>query len=260
MAEGDTIHRIARRIAAALADEPLIEAEAPNPRSPLARQRGRLDSLTGRRLERAEARGKHLLLHFEDGLALHCHQGMTGSWQIHRRGRRWSRPLRTAWVVLATGAAEAAEFGGPLVELRTGPELALNARLRALGPDVLGDGFSVEHGVTALRKRAGAGRELGDALLDQTVLSGIGNVYKSEGCFAARISPWRRLGELEDDDLRRVVLETAALMRAGLETGRMPRDVYRRAGAPCPRCGTPIRFRGQGDANRATYWCPTCQP
>src|SRR5690606_27180016 len=99
-----------------------------------------------------------------------------------------------------------------------------------------------------------------EALLDQTVVSGIGNVYKSEGCFAARVSPWQRLGELDDEQLRSVILETASLMRAGLVTGRRPRDVYRRAGAPCPRCGTAIVARGQGDGNRTTYWCPRCQP
>jgi endonuclease VIII len=259
MAEGDTIHRTARRLGEAFAEGPLIAVDAPNPRSPLARQRRRLQSLAGRRLQRAEARGKHLLLHFEEGLALHCHQGMSGSWQIQRRGGRWRRPRSMAWVVLSTDGAEAAEFGGPLVELRTEAELALDPRLRALGPDVLGDGFTVEVGVAALRARAGTARELGEAMLEQSVLSGIGNVYKSEGCFAARISPWRRLGELDDEELRRVVLETAALMRAGFETGRRPRDVYRRGGAPCPRCGEPISSRGQGDANRTTYWCPACQ-
>jgi endonuclease VIII len=260
VAEGDTIHRTARRLSAAIGDQPLSEARAPNPRSPLARQGARLESLAGRRLERAEARGKHLLLHFEHGLTLHCHQGMSGSWRVRRRGEAWGRPRGSAWLLLATGAAEAAQFGGPLLELRTESELALDPRLRSLGPDVLGEGFNVDVGVAAFRGRSAADRELGEALLDQTVLSGIGNVYKSEGCFASRLNPWRRLGDLDDDELGRLVLETAALMRAGLETGRMPRDVYRRAERPCPRCGTPILARGQGDANRTTYWCPGCQP
>jgi endonuclease VIII len=91
------------------------------------------------------------------------------------------------------------------------------------------------------------------------VIAGVGNIYKAEGCFAARVSPWRRLFDVSDDELRRVVLETASLMRVGVETGRQPRDVYRRAGRPCPRCGETIRSRGQGDANRTTYWCPGCQ-
>lgn len=260
VAEGDTIHRTARRLATALGNSPLVAAEAPNPRSPLRRQRERLRSLTGRRLERAEARGKHLLLGFERGLVLHGHQGMRGSWRVYRRGEAWQRARSGAWVVLATERSEAAEFGGPRLALLTEAEVAAEPRLRSLGPDVLGDGFDVPAGVDALRRRATRERELGDALIDQSVLAGIGNIYKSEGCFAAAISPWRRLADASDDELRRVVLETASLMRAGVETGRQPRDVYRRAGRPCPRCGEAISSRGQGDANRTTYWCPNCQP
>jgi endonuclease VIII len=260
VAEGDTIHRTAARLAAALGEDPLVVAEAPSPRSPLRRQRDRLKSLVGRRLERAEARGKHLLLHLERGMVLHVHHGMRGSWRVYRRGERWQRPRSGAWVVLATDAAEAAEFGGPHLALLTESEVANEPRLRSLGPDVLGDGFDVPAGLDALRHRATRERELGEALVDQSVLAGVGNIYKSEACFAARISPWRRLADAADDELGRIVLETASLMRAGVETGRQPRDVYRRAGRPCPRCGKPISSRGQGDANRTTYWCPNCQP
>jgi endonuclease VIII len=260
VAEGDTIHRTAARLGAAFGDAPLVGAEAPSARSPLRRQRQRLESLVGRRLERAEARGKHLLLHFEGGTTLHGHQGMRGSWRIYRRGERWQRPRSGAWVVLATERAEAAEFGGPRLALLTEAEVANEPRLRSLGPDVLGDGFEVATGVAALRSRAARERELGEALVDQSVLAGVGNIYKAEGCFAARVSPWRRVADVSDEELGRVVLETASLMRAAVETGRQPRDVYRRAGRPCPRCGQPIASRGQGDANRTTYWCPNCQP
>jgi endonuclease-8 len=260
VAEGDTIHRTAARLAEALGEDPLVAADAPSARSPLRRQADRLGSLVGRRLHRAEARGKHLLLRFEDGLALHGHQGMRGSWRVYRRGDRWQRPRSGAWVVLATEDVEAAEFGGPHLALLTEAELGNEPRLRSLGPDVLGDGFEVATGVSALRSRASRERELGEALVDQSVLAGVGNIYKSEGCFAAAISPWRRLADASDHELGRVVLETASLMRVGVETGRQPRDVYRRAGRPCPRCGKPISSRGQGDANRTTYWCPNCQP
>jgi endonuclease VIII len=260
MAEGDTVHRNARRIAAALGEDALVAAEAPSARSPLRRQRERLESLVGGRLERAEARGKHLLLRFEGGTTLHGHQGMRGSWRIYRRGERWQRPRSGAWVVLVTKRAEAAEFGGPHLALLSEAQVAGEPRLRALGPDVLADGFEVATGVAALRGRAARERELGETLVDQSVLAGVGNIYKAEGCFAAKVSPWRRLADVTDDELGRVVLETASLMRAALETGRRPRDVYRRSGRPCPRCGEPIASRGQGDANRTTYWCPSCQP
>jgi endonuclease-8 len=258
VAEGDTIHRHARRIAAALGEAPIRDASAPNPRSTLRLSPQRLRSLAGKRLERADAHGKHLFLRFEGGLTLHAHQGMSGSWQVFPDATRAFGRIRSAWVVLVGSAAAVAEFGGPKLALRTEAELRADPRLASLGPDLLDPEFEVEKGVGALRA-ADRGRELGEALLDQRVLAGIGNVYKSEACFAARLDPWTRLGELSEEELSGVVVESASLMRAGLETGVRPRDVYRRAGQPCLRCGEPIRSRGQGDSNRMTYWCPRCQ-
>lgn len=258
MAEGDTIHRQARRIGSVLGGKPLEAVEAPAARSPLRLQADRLAGLEGRVLERSEARGKHLLLRFEDGITLHAHLGMSGSWQIVSEGGRLRRPRQSAWVLLSAGSATAAQFGGSHLALRTDAELRADPRLRALGPDVLGPDFTVTAGIAALRA-TDRERELGEALLDQRVLSGIGNIYKAEGCFAARVSPWRRLADLSDAELERVVGEIAALMRVGLETGRQPHDVYRRTGRPCLRCGQPIQSRGQGDANRITYWCRECQ-
>jgi endonuclease VIII len=259
VAEGDTVHRNAARIAAAFGDTPLTEAAAPNPRSRLRLQTDRLRSLAGRRLERADAHGKHLFLRFEGSLTLHGHQGVSGSWHVYARGGVGRRPLAGAWVVLATSQATAAEFGGPRLALRTEAELRADPRLRSLGPDLLAAEFTAERGVAALRA-ADPSSELGEALLDQRVIAGIGNVYKAEGCFAAGVNPWRPLHQLSDEDLHRVVLDTASLMRAGLERRRGPSSVYRRAGRPCPRCAGRIRSHGQGDSNRITYWCPNCQP
>jgi endonuclease VIII len=258
VAEGDTIHRHALGIAAALGEEPIREATAPAPKSPLRLQGERLAALEGRRLASAEARGKHLLLHFEGGLVLHSHLGIRGSWQVRRRDQRWRRPVRTAWAVLSTTNVDVAQFGGSRVAMRTEAELRTDPRLTSLGPDVLDPSFDSGTGVRALR-RIDPGRELGEALLDQSVLAGVGNLYKSEGCFAARIDPRSRVGELSEQELSRVVVETASLMRAGLETGERPRDVYRRAGQRCLRCGERIHSQGQGDANRVAYWCPGCQ-
>jgi endonuclease VIII len=253
--EGDTIHRAAARLAEALEGQRLRAAEAPNPRSGLG---DRVVALRGRTLERAEPRGKHLLLHFDDELVLHSHLGTNGSWQVYARRSRWRRPRGAAWLVLSTASRDAVQFGGSTLELLAESELARHPRLSALGPDVLDAGFSPRGDAAALR-RTGPDRELGDALLDQRLVSGVGNVFKSEGCFAAGLDPWRRVGELSDDELVRVVSETAALMRAGLEGRRPERHVYRRAKLPCPRCGAPLRARGQGDANRTTYWCGRCQ-
>jgi len=255
VAEGDTIHRTAHALEKALGGKAISDVEVPNPRSPLRRQGRRVDELRGATMQRAEARGKHLLLHFDRGLVLHSHLGMRGSWRIS--GGR-SRPDRRAWVVLSAGGAQAIERDGSHLELRTESELRGDPRLRSLGPDVLADDFDATAGVHALRA-ADQSRQIGEALLDQRVLAGIGNIYKCEGCWSARVDPWRRLSEVDDDDLRRAVIEIGGLMRYGVETGRTPRSIYRRSGQPCPRCGMLISSRGQGDSNRTTYWCESCQ-
>jgi endonuclease-8 len=258
MAEGDTIHRTARRLQAALAGRHVTGVAVPNARSPLRRQTARLEELRAGHVEGVEARGKHLLIHFDPGLVLHAHLGMHGSWQVRAPGSHWRRPLGAAWVVLSANGVEAAQFGGSRLDLRTEGELRSDPRLASLGPDLLDPAFETSAGVAALRG-ASRDRAVGEVLLDQTVVAGVGNVYKSEGCFAAGIDPWRALGDLEDADLERVVHGLHGLMRTGVERGRPPRQVYRRAGLPCTRCGTPVRSRGQGDANRTTYWCPGCQ-
>jgi len=255
VAEGDTIHRTAARLNEVLAGKQIREVETPNPRSGLGTA---MDSVRGRRMERAEARGKHLLLHSDGGLVLHSHLGMKGAWHVYPRRARWRRPRGSAWLILSTRSNHAAQFGGPTLALMSGRELARHPTLAQLGPDILGEDFTVERGVEALRS-GGAEHQLGEALLDQRLICGVGNVYKSEGCFVAEIDPWRLMGELSDADLARVVEETRALMRTGLEGRRPDRQVYRRAKRPCPRCGAPLRARGQGDANRTTYWCGRCQ-
>jgi endonuclease-8 len=257
MAEGDTIHRTARALQEGLGGKRIVHVEAPSAQSPLRLQSDRFERLRGATLTEAEARGKHLLLHFDRDLVLHSHLGMRGSWRVASTGEGGSRDRRV-WVVLSVGDLEAVELEGSRLELRTEREIRSDPRLRLLGPDVLGSGFDAPAGMTALR-RANQSRQVGEVMLDQRVLAGIGNIYKCEGCWSARVDPWRALSELGDDDLRRLVIETAALMRYGLATGRKPRSIYRRAGQPCPRCGRRIRARGQGDANRATYWCESCQ-
>ena len=250
MAEGDTILRLVRRIEAELGGETLSGA-APN-------QRGRaagVERLDGMRLDRAEARGKHLLLHF-DGLVLHSHLGMSGSWRLYERGAAWRRARSSAWAVLAGAEREAVEFGGPTLRVLPAAKLRSDPQLARLGPDVLAPDFDPAPVVAAMR--ADPSRGLGDALLDQRLLAGIGNIFKSEACFAAAVDPWRPLGDLSDAELEAVLLAAREEMLKAVETGRHAPRVYRRRG-PCPRCGAPIRSRGQGDANRTTHWCPGCQ-
>ena len=255
MGEGDTIHRTARRLNAAIGGERVTDVSVPNPMSPLRLQSARLGRLRGKRLLSAQARGKHLLLHFERELALHCHLGMNGSWRIDEPGVRRGR---SAWVVLSTTHAEAAQFGGTRLALRGEGELRSDPRLAGLGPDLLAPGFRPSTGAAALRA-APERQALGEALLDQRLVAGAGNVYKSEGCFAASLDPWRPVSEFTDADLEGLFEALQDMMAAGVEGKRRRRLVYRRGGLPCARCGARIRSRGQGDANRTTYWCPRCQ-
>jgi endonuclease VIII len=143
--------------------------------------------------------------------------------------------------------------------LWNGPVLELTARAtRRLGPDILAEPPDLDAMAANLRREHG-GRELGDALLDQRLVAGIGNMWKAEALWHARLSPWLRLDEVSDEELRRVLAEAARLMQASVSRWSDRREVYRRAGRPCPRCGEPIRSRGQGDDNRTAYWCSGCQ-
>jgi endonuclease-8 len=251
VAEGDTILRAARRIEAAL-DGGIVEASAPNPRGRAAR----IERLDGREFERAAAHGKHLLLHFGE-LVLHSHLGMSGSWHTYRRGESWRKPLGAAWAVLSTDRAEAVQFGGPTLRLLRAEAVRRDPVLARLGPDILAPDFDAEQ---IARSLAGVpDRSLGDALLDQHLVAGIGNIFKSEACFASHLDPWQRVADVPEEQLRHVAQAAHDLMREAVEDGRGDRAVYKRAGRPCPRCGTKIRSRGQGDANRMTYWCPSCQ-
>ena len=251
MAEGDTIHRTARRIGAAL-DGQEVAVAAPSPRGRVVG----IERLDGRRLETTEALGKNLLLRFGD-LVLHSHLGMSGSWHVYRRGGPWRKPTGAAWAVLRGAGAEAVQFGGPTLRVLRADALRRDPVLARLGPDVLADDFDAA--AVARSLRAVPDRTLGDALLDQTLIAGIGNIFKSEACFAARLDPWRRVADLSDEELRRVLGAAHDLMHGAVERGRPARSVYRRAGQPCLVCGTPIAARGQGDANRTTYWCQRCQ-
>ncbi len=252
MPEGDTIHRAADRLNSALAGRELELAEAPNPRSPLHH---RAAELPGRTFERAEARGKHLLVHLSGDAVIHSHLGMSGRWWVAADGRL---PHGRPWLVLASGRAIAAQTGGKVLRLVTESSVRNNPVLRELGPDPLRSGFDVAEAAGRLR-RAGAGREIGDALLDQRIVAGIGNVIRNEACFAAGISPWRAVDDLDDAEIEAVVAESERIMRASITSGRRPQRIYGSSRRACPACGGQIRSRGQGEDNRTAYWCPVCQ-
>jgi endonuclease-8 len=243
MPEGDSLHRAARKLQALVGER--VAVETPHPRAAAERVAERLD---GRRLLGVEAVGKNLLLRFEGGLVLRSHLRMSGRWQVRARGEA---VRGTPWLVLAGREREAVLWNGPVLEL--------TARgTRRLGPDILADPPDLAAMVGNLRREHQA-RELGEALLDQRLVAGIGNLWKAESLWRARVSPWLTLGDATDDELERVLGEAARLMRASVEGRREERAVYRKAGRPCPRCRESIRSRGQGDDNRTAYWCPGCQ-
>ena len=271
MPEGDTIHNAARRVGAALLDRPIVAIETPQPRHRHDRWPERL---AGRALRSVDAHGKHLFLRFEGDLTLHSHLRMGGMWGVYPRGARWRRSPRRAWLVIRTEEHEVVQFDGPVLELMTEGRTRFDQRLAGLGPDVLAEELD-ERRFLALLRAGDSSRAIGEALLDQRNVAGIGNVWKSEACHLAGIDPWRPVGELSEAEARAIVDGVRPLMRRSAERGgaivsfdperRGPRrgddrtHVYDRAGLPCRRCGTPVRGRGQGDDNRTTYWCPGCQ-
>lgn len=256
MPEGDTIHYAARRI------RPLVEGLVPELAHPSPRLRGErwAQKLAGRAVTAVDAHGKHLFLRFEGDLAIHSHLRMSGSWGTYRAGQRWRRAARRAWLVLRTAHGEAVQFDGPVLELLTQSRTRFDRRLAQLGPDILAPELDEQRFLRRLREDDPA-RAIGDALLDQRTLAGIGNMWKSEGCFAAAVDPWRATGRVSDDEALAIVRATRPRMQESARDGDQDRHrvVYGRRGRPCPRCGAPILSRGQGDDNRITYWCPGCQ-
>jgi endonuclease-8 len=238
--EGDAIHRTAARLRALEGD--VVEASSPHPRAAMLGVAARVD---GQRLESVEAIGKNLLLTFGDGTVLRSHLRMHGRWRVEPAGRRiFGRP----WLVLRGREWQAVQRSGPVLTLGRGD-------VARLGPDIMSNPPDLD-GILARLRATHQHRALGEALLDQRLVAGIGNMWKAEALFAARVKPWVLLGQTSDDVLLRVLSEAASLMQSQRRRGRF---VYRRAGRPCPRCGALVRSWPQGDDARMAYWCPSCQ-
>ena len=242
MPEGDSLHRAAARLQALVGQR--LEVEAPHPRAQATGVAPRID---GRVLDSVEAVGKNLLLRFEGGVVVRSHLRMTGRWRVEPRG---ARRVGSPWLVLRGDELEGVLWNGPVLSLDTRP-------VRALGPDVLADEFDVDGAVARLRGAGGS--LLGEALQSQRLVAGIGNMWMAEALWSIRVSPWVRVADVGDETLAAAVEAARRLMRESLATGRPGRNVYRRAGRPCRRCGTIVRSRGLGDDNRTAYWCPGCQ-
>jgi len=242
--EGDSLRRAALSLQVLVGQR--VGVETPHPRAAGKRLVERLDGLV---LEGVEALGKSLLLRFEGGIVLRSHLRMSGRWRVEPLGAtRTGRP----WLVLRGDRHEAVLWNGPVLELARG------AGTSRLGPDILAEPPDLDWMLERLRAEPQE-RELGDALLDQRLVAGIGNLWRAESLWDARVSPWRTLAGVSDDEVLAVLAAAHRLMRAAVEGTRPLRHVYRRAGRACRRCGTPIRSHAQGENARIAYWCPGCQ-
>ena len=258
MPEGDTIFRAARTLDKALAGHALVSARTTVPGVDA-------ESLVGATVTRVDAHGKHLRIHFDDGRTLVTHQRMTGAWHVYRPGERWQRPERGARVILANATYVAVCFHAPVVTLLAPGGLARDATARSLGPDLLAPDFDRDAARGRLRARGEL--PIGVALMTQTLVSGIGNVYKSETLFVVGIDPFATVAALDDATLDALLDTARELMHRNLDGHpRVTRDdglarawVYGRQGEPCARCATTIRMKRQGDAGRSTYFCARCQ-
>lgn len=256
--EGDTIHAVASRLRATLVDQPLTAVELPRLPGPVPP--------AGTRVERIEARGKHLLIWLSDGHVIHSHLRMTGVWRIYQRGQKRRHAPSTVRIRLRTDQVDAVCTNAPVVELLDADAVARHPALRRLGPDLTAPDPAIDEAMARLAAGDQA-RSVGEALLDQRVASGIGNVYRSEVCFLARVDPRTPLARV-DEPARRVLLDTAAgLLRDNVDRVRTTVDdaplgslwVYRRTGRACRRCATPVSSAMVGAPPRRAYWCPTCQ-
>jgi endonuclease-8 len=269
MPEGDTLYRTAAGLRPYLVGRQVAAASARQP-GPQA------DRLVGASVTGVEARGKNLLLRFDNGLEVRTHLGMHGSWHRYRPGERWRRPAARARLVIEVEGSVAVCFDAPTVELFEQRAEGLHSTLARLGPDLLRDPFDLDEAIRRLRDPARADLTIAQVLLDQRALAGIGNVYKSEVLFIERVSPFTRVGDLGDGTLTRVVETAKRLLRAnalvpsggagrvtteGSRSATGPLWAYGRSGRACRRCGAAIRSETQGvNLPRLTFWCPRCQP
>jgi endonuclease-8 len=261
MPEGDTIWRTARTLQAVLAGKRVLDFQSPLANVAAAARRL---GIVGTLVDHVEARGKHLLVSFQGGAVLHTHQGMKGGWHVRRAGAR--APRRFARAVITVEGAVATCHGSPVVEILSSRQLAAHPALSRLGPDPLRSDFDPRMARVRLRSRGEL--EVAVALMDQTAVAGIGNVYKSETLFLVGVSPFARVRDLDDDILNRLVATARDLMSRNLGPGERrttpmtapdPLWVYGRRGRACRMCGALIRRVVQGEQVRATYFCPVCQ-
>jgi endonuclease-8 len=256
--EGDTLFRTAAGLRPHLVGRTVTAARARRPGPQVER-------IVGTTIESVESQGKNLLIRFDNGLELRTHLRMNGSWHRYRPGERWRRPEARARLVIEVPGAVAVCFDAPVVELFEQRAEAIHPAISTLGPDLLDPAFddtAADEALRRLRDPSRAGLTISEALLDQRALAGIGNIWRNETLFVERVDPFATVASLDDQTLRQLVSTARRLLTdsASGAPGRAPMRAYRRAGRPCPRCGSLIRSRPlAAELPRTTYWCPRCQ-
>jgi endonuclease-8 len=279
MPEGDSIYRTARALQRAIGGKVVRGFETGLAK--LARVNDDAP-LVGRVVEKIESRGKWCLIYFSGDLILATHMLMSGSWHLYRTGERWRMGRDKMRMVIRTADWDAVGFNIPVAEFYTARSLARNSDVPKLGPDILSDEFTAEGGVARLTAygRENPDAEIAVVLLNQRVMAGLGNVYKSEVTFAARVNPFRTMKTIIAKEMELIVEFAQRYMKAniadGVEEGIATYSgnrrtthamnteerlwVYGRQGEECRRCGAVVMMRKQGVQARSTYWCPECQP
>ena len=267
MPEGDTIHRAAVVLRRVLADQVVTGFAIVAPKVSAA---ARDEAIVGSTVSAVESNGKHLFIHFTtpNQVVLHTHMKMSGQWHVYRPGERWWQPKSEARVVISTANVVAVCFHPPICELMTAGELGLHPVVGALGPDIIRDEFEMEEALRRLRAKQD--RDVATALLDQKVISGIGNAFKVDALFLAKTNPWALVHDLDDAKLKEIVEIARKLMLRNLKGGtrrtRFSLDpsesvwVMERGGLPCHVCGTIVEQGWHpGEDVRKSWYCPKCQ-
>jgi endonuclease-8 len=252
MAEGPLVHYYAKQI------RRVLKGKKVRVEFGLRKLKPAEDSLNGARVDDVEAYGKQFRIRFSDHRILLVHLMMWGSWGIYRKDEAWARPRKRARAILSTDTHDAVAFSAPVVRMLEEKDLSQDSHWGRLGPDPLRRDFSRKESFRRLN--SGPAREIGEVLLDQTVISGVGNILRIEILFRARVHPRRKVGSLSQPEKNRTLDWTSKLMRKWLrETGKPSTwiRIYRKTGEPCPRCGAAIEFFRQ--AGRITHACPNCQ-
>ncbi len=263
MPEGDAVFRFAARVGEALSGKVITAARGHGP-GPVPQ----VHRIVGATCTGTRAQGKNLFISFDNGLALRGHLRLYGTWHIYSHGEAWRKPEREARLVLETADTVVVNFSAPVIELLEERTIAFHRPIASLGPNLLDAEFYAEEVLRRFREPDRVLTTIGDAIMDQQAMAGVGNIWKHETLFREGLNPWRRVSELDDETLLALIARARDLLLAS--TGQLQRNgrtvmrptmfVYARAGFPCRKCSTRILSAPQGRDIRSTAWCPKCQP